>query len=141
MIDWQQSGDSRILRTLERRTFFSRRDPSSGGHWDQAVAANFDYVFLVQSLNYDFNPKRLERYLTLAWQSGAVPVVVLTKADLVEDCTQQVEAVRQIAIGAEVFPVSALNGSGFEALAGYLRPGKTIVFLGSSCLLYTSSPI
>lgn len=132
MIDWQQSGDSRILRTLERRTFFSRRDPSSAGHWDQAVAANFDYVFLIQSLNHDFNPKRLERYLTLAWQSGAVPVVVLTKSDLVEDCTQQIEAARQIAIGAEVFAVSAINGSGFDALAGYLSPGKTIVFLGSS---------
>lgn len=59
---------------------------------------------------------------------GAVPVVVLTKSDLVEDCTRQIEAARQIAIGVEVFAVSAVNGSGFDALAGYLSPGKRLFF-------------
>ena len=74
-------GDSLITATLPRRTFFSRREPGPVPR-DQAVAANFDYVFIMQSLNLDFNPRRLERYLTLAWQSGAVPVILLTKADL-----------------------------------------------------------
>jgi hypothetical protein len=85
LLDWNDDGDSRILRTLPRRTFFSRLDPSSAGRREQLVAANFDYVFILQSLNGDFNLNRLERYLTLAWQSGAVPVVVLTKTDLAEE--------------------------------------------------------
>jgi hypothetical protein len=92
MLDYNSSGDSRIIKTLPRKTFFSRRDPTPG-RGEQAVAANFDYVFIMQSLNRDFNVKRLERYLTIAWQSGAYPTVILTKADLVEDCGKQVSAI------------------------------------------------
>ena len=77
MIRYIENGDSQITGTLPRRTFFSRREPGPIPR-DQAVAANFDYVFIMQSLNLDFNPKRLERYLTLAWQSGATPVILLT---------------------------------------------------------------
>ena len=84
LIDHNKDGDSRIIKTLERRTCFSRRDPDKG-RGEQAVAANFDYVFIMQSLNHDFNPKRLERYLTAARQSKAEPVIVLTKADLTDD--------------------------------------------------------
>ena len=72
MVNYIANGDSQIIATLPRRTYFSRRDPTPG-RGEQAVAANFDYVFIMQSLNLDFNPKRLERYLTLAWQSGATP--------------------------------------------------------------------
>ena len=89
-IQYNPQGDSPILRTLPRRTFFSRRDPTPG-RGEQAVAANFDTVFILQSLNHDFNERRLERYMTLAWQSGAVPAVVLTKADL----TQEAAAARR----------------------------------------------
>ena len=81
MIQFNPSGDSQIIKTLPRKTFFSRRDPTPG-RGEQAVAANFDYVFIMQSLNQDFNRKRLERYVTLAWQSGATPVVLFTTADL-----------------------------------------------------------
>ena len=84
MIHYIPNGDSQIIATLPRRTFFSRREPGPVLR-DQAVAANFDYVFIMQSLNMDFSIKRLERYLTLAWQSGATPVILLTKADLVDD--------------------------------------------------------
>jgi ribosome biogenesis GTPase len=132
LIDWLDNGESRILKTLERKTYFSRLDPSSAGHAEQAVAANFDYVFIMQSLNYDFNPHRLERYLTLAWQSGAVPAVILTKADLVEDASQQLRAAEKIAAGVGVFAVSAKTGAGIDALGQYLKPRKTVVFLGSS---------
>ena len=83
LIDWSPAGDSRILRTLPRRTYFFRRAPLTGG--EQAVAANCDWVFVMQSMNQNFNLKRLERYLAAAWQSGAEPVVVLTKADLAGD--------------------------------------------------------
>jgi len=131
LLDYNPGGDSRVIKTLPRRTFFSRRDPTPG-RGEQAVAANFDYVFIMQSLNNDFNPKRLERYVTLAWQSGATPVVILTKADLCENREEQLRAAEKTAAGIGVFAVSAKTGFGLEALSDYLKPGKTIVFLGSS---------
>ena len=131
MIDYIDNGDSRILATLPRRTFFSRREPGPVPR-DQAVAANFDYVFIMQSLNMDFNPKRLERYLTLAWQSGATPVILLTKADLVEDYWDYLIQVDRVAAGVNTHVVSAHTRYGLERLGAYLQPGKTVVFLGSS---------
>lgn len=131
MIDYIDNGDSRIIATLPRRTIFSRREPGPIPR-DQAVAANFDYVFIMQSLNLDFNPKRLERYLTLAWQSGATPVILLTKADLVEDYWDYLTQVERVAAGVNVHVVSAHTGQGLARLNAYLQPGKTVVFLGSS---------
>ncbi len=132
LIDYVENGDSRIIKTLPRRSYFSRLDPSSSGHAEQAVAANFDTVFILQSLNQNFNLRRLERYLALAWQSGAQPVVVLTKADLVDDASEWVSQALDAAVGAEVFAVSSRNGDGLDALSAYTAPGKTVVFLGSS---------
>ena len=86
----------------------------------------------MQSLNMDFNPKRLERYLTLAWQSGATPVILLTKADLVEDTWDYICQVERVAAGVNTHAVSAQTGYGLERLNAYLQPGKTLVFLGSS---------
>lgn len=131
MIQYIENGDSLIHATLPRRTFFSRREPGPIPR-DQAVAANFDYVFIMQSLNLDFNPKRLERYLTLAWQSGATPVLLLTKADLVEDYWDYLTQVERVAVGVNVHVVSAHTGYGLQRLNAYLQPGKTVVFLGSS---------
>ena len=131
MINYVPNGDSQIIATLPRRTFFSRREPGPIPR-DQAVAANFDYVFIMQSLNMDFNPKRLERYLTLAWQSGATPVILLTKADLVEDYWEFLTQVERVAAGVNTHVVSAHTGYGLERLNAYLQPGKTVVFLGSS---------
>ena len=131
MINYIENGDSQIIETLPRRTFFSRRDPTPG-RGEQAVAANFDYVFIMQSLNQDFNPKRLERYLTLAWQSGATPVILLTKADLVEDYWEYLTQVERVAAGVNTHVVSAHTGYGLPRLNSYLQPGKTVVFLGSS---------
>ena len=131
MINYIDNGDSQILATLPRRTFFSRREPGPVPR-DQAVAANFDYVFIMQSLNMDFNPKRLERYLTLAWQSGATPVILLTKADLLEDYWEYLTQVERVAAGVNTHVVSAHTGYGLQRLNSYLQPGKTVVFLGSS---------
>ncbi len=122
----------RIVKTLPRKTYFARLDPSSAGRGSQAVAANFDYVFILQSLNNDFNPRRLERYLTLAWQSGAVPAVILTKADLADDYTEQVREAEKTAAGVAVFAVSAKTKEGLNTLSEFLKPRKTVVFLGSS---------
>ena len=130
-IDYIENGDSRILATLPRRTVFTRRDPGPIPR-EQAVAANFDYVFILQSLNHNFNPKRLERYLTLSWQSGATPVILLTKADLVEDYWEFLTQVERVAAGVNVHVVSAHTGQGLARLNAYLQPGNTVVFLGSS---------
>ena len=131
LINYIANGDSQIIKTLPRKTFFSRLDPTPG-RGEQAVAANFDYVFIMQSLNHDFNTKRLERYMTLAWQSGATPVVVLTKADLVEDYEEYMASIGVVAPGVAVHQVSSKTGYGMENLKKYLQPGKTVVFLGSS---------
>jgi len=127
-----------VERLLPRRTKFSRAD--FFGHAlahirannEQVVAANFDYVFVMSSLNRDFNVNRIVRYLTQAWQSGAKPVVVLTKADLVADAGAQLAEVRAAAAGVPVHAVSGLSGLALESLDEYLRPGKTAVFLGMS---------
>ena len=131
MINYIPNGDSQIIATLPRKTFFSRREPGPVPR-DQAVAANFDYVFIMQSLNLDFNPKRLERYLTLAWQSGATPVILLTKADLVDDYWDFLTRVERVAAGVNIHVVSAHSGYGLNRLNAYLQPGNTVVFLGSS---------
>ncbi len=138
LIQYNCSGDSQIIKTLERKSKFARNDFS--GHAadyvktvkEQVVAANFDYVFIMASLNHDFNIKRIERYLTLAWQSGAIPVVVLTKADLSEDFTEKARAVEKLAADVGVYAVSAKTGYGIDRLSEYLKSRKTIVFLGSS---------
>ena len=129
--EYIENGDCRIIATLPRRTVFTRRAPGSV-LTEQAVAANFDYVFIMQSLNHDFNPKRLERYLTLSWQSGATPVILLTKADLVEDYWDYLTRIERAAAGVNVHVVSARTGFGLPRLNAYLQPGKTVVFLGSS---------
>lgn len=130
-IHYIPNGDSQIVKTLPRKTFFSRLDPTPG-RGEQAVAANFDYVFIMQSLNHDFNEKRLERYMTLAWQSGATPVIILTKADLIADYEGHIRKIEQIAPGVEVHAVSSKSGYGMENIEKYLQPEKTVVFLGSS---------
>ena len=131
MVNYREDGDSQILSTLPRRTFFSRREPGPVPR-DQAVAANFDRVFIMQSLNRDFNHRRLERYLTLAWQSGASPAVLLTKADLTEDHAAYLARVERAAPGVETYVISTRTGYGLDRLSACLQPGTTVVFLGSS---------
>lgn len=126
-----ENGDSQILATLPRRSCFYRREPGPIPR-DQAVAANFDWVLLLQSMNQNFNPARLERYLALAWQSGATPVILLTKADLPEDPADYLRRAAQAAPGVELHAVSARRGLGLDGLSPYLQPGKTLAFLGSS---------
>lgn len=131
LIDHNNDGDSRIIKTLERRTYFSRRDPDKG-KGEQAVAANFDYVFIVQSMNHDFNTKRLERYLTSARQSKAEPVIILTKADLTDDYLPYILETSRVAENVKTCIVSSKTGYGLNELSTYLQKGKTLVFLGSS---------
>ena len=130
-LQYVESGDSLIIHTKKRKSYFSRVNPTPG-MGEQVVAANFDYVFIMMSLNYDYNIKRLERYLTAAWQSGAVPVVILTKADIGSDIEDKQYEIEKAACGVQVYVVSAISGEGMEEIRKYLKPDTTIVFLGSS---------
>jgi ribosome biogenesis GTPase len=122
---------AQIQAVLPRRSKFSRR--AAGDRTDeQVIAANIDTVWIVSALGSDLNPSRIERYLALAWESGANPVIVLTKADLMDTPDAVAAAVESRAIGVPVHYVSGLTGSGVEPLRGYLGAGQTIALLGSS---------
>jgi ribosome biogenesis GTPase / thiamine phosphate phosphatase len=135
---YEEAGDSLIVKTLPRTSKFSRSNFS--GHaagyvktvLEQTVAANFDYVFLLSSLNHDFSVSRMERYLAMAHHSGAQPVIVLTKADVAVDAADKMLSARTIAGQTPIHMISAHTGEGLSALSSYFAKGKTIVFLGSS---------
>ena len=135
---YNESGPSLIESLEPRRSKFSRSDFTGSGighvkaDREQVVAANFDYVFIVSSLNRDFNVNRIARYLTQAYESGAQPVVILTKADLTPDPDSFILDVEAAAPGVAVHAVSSRTGYGFDDLKKYLEPGKTMVFLGMS---------
>jgi len=127
----RQGGDARIAAILPRRSRFSRRaagDPTE----EQVVAANIDTVFLVGGLDGDFNPRRIERYLLVAWESGAAPVIVLNKADLVDEPDAIADGVRAIAAGVPVHALSCRLLGSVDILRQYLGAGQTGALLGSS---------
>lgn len=124
-------GDSLIVETLPRKTLFLRSNPTRG-KGGQVIAANFDYVFIMSSLNNNLNLNRIQRYLILTYKSKAIPVIILTKADLIENINTKIDEVKKSIHNVDVVAISILNGYGLESLNPYLRPGKTIVFLGSS---------
>jgi ribosome biogenesis GTPase len=102
---------------------------------EQVNAANFDYVFILSSLNFDLNLNRLARYLTASFQSGGFPVFILTKADLLknaDDLSANLAEVRKMARDVPVIAVSSKTGFGLDELSPFLEPAKTVVFLGSS---------
>lgn len=123
-------GRAAIEAVLPRRTKVSRKTPWLKSE-EHVLVANVDTVFIVSGLDGDFNPRRLERYLTAAWDSGADPVVVLTKLDLCEDLTRIADA-EAIALGVSVLPVSNASGEGIDAVRELLSPRRTFVVLGSS---------
>jgi ribosome biogenesis GTPase / thiamine phosphate phosphatase len=120
-----------VRAVLPRRTRFARKEAWLRSE-EQVVAANADVVFLVSSLDRDFSPRRIERYLTAAWDSGADPVVVLTKVDVASDPVAAVAEAEAVAFGVPVHAVSAVTGTGLDTLAPYLAPGRTAALLGSS---------
>jgi len=129
--DWVAVDGSVAIAVLSRRSSFTRMS-NSGATVAQVVAANIDTVFVVAPLVGRVRPRLLQRCLALAWESGAVPVVLLTKSDLATDVDERVLAARAEAIGAEVWAVSALTGAGLDRLDGYLIAGQTIAMIGSS---------
>ena len=123
--------DGSIHAVLPRRTSIVRQ--ASGKRTAaQVVGANVDVVFIVVSLNLDLNMRRLERYLAVAWESGAEPVVILSKADLVDDPTPVLAEVERIAVGAAILTVSAIDGRGMDEIRARIGSGRTVAFVGSS---------
>ena len=125
------SGDARIRAVLPRATRFSRRAAGNPTE-EQVVAANIDIVFLVSGLDHDFNPRRIERYLVTAWESGAAPVVVLNKADLVADPAPFISEIQALAPGVPVLAVSARRPESMAVVHEHLERGRTAALLGSS---------
>jgi ribosome biogenesis GTPase / thiamine phosphate phosphatase len=120
-----------IEAILPRRSKFSRKVAGELTE-EQIVAANIDTVFLVMGLDGDYNPRRLERYLLLAYESGASPVVILNKSDVAEHLDEDMDEIRAQTVGIPVHAISAKQQSGVDVVTGYLGPGKTGALLGSS---------
>lgn len=120
-----------IHQILPRKSKFSRKTVGAIAD-EQIIATNIDTVFLVSGLDGDFNPRRIERYLILVWESGANPVIILNKADLCDEVEQRQAQVEAIAPGVPIIVLSALSNLGLDALIPYLGPGQTVALLGSS---------
>jgi ribosome biogenesis GTPase len=136
--DWPTVGDwvaleagSRISALLPRQSVFSRKEAGDVTR-EQVIAANIDVLFVVTGLDGDFNLRRIERYLLLAWESGAKPVVVLNKADLCANTAQAAADVQALASGAPVAVISALDGWGVPEVEAHLTAGQTAAVTGSS---------
>ncbi len=124
--------DRTVIRLLlPRRTSFARQQ-AGRAPGEQVVAANIDIVCLVSGLDSDFNPRRIERYLSIAWESGALPVIVLNKADICPDLPLRVAEAMSLAPGVPVFTVSAQDGRGMDDILGCAGQGQTLALLGSS---------
>lgn len=123
-----------IHRVLPRRSALVRKASSDWGRVTagQVLAANLDHVFVVSSLNLDFNLRRLERYLALVWESGAQPVLLLSKSDLCREVGERRAQAEQVAVGVPIHPLSARSGDGLAALDPYLARGRTSALIGSS---------
>ncbi len=131
MAEPAEGGGALIHELLHRKSVFLRRAAGTV-HQEQAVAANVDTLFICMSMNHNFNLRRLERYLSAGWDSGAAPVVLLTKSDLAQDAEGMRQAAQSVAMGAEILVCSSLSEDGLEALLPYAQRGKTLAFVGSS---------
>lgn len=128
---YNPAGDS-VIQTVCERTNLLKRPDQAKTAVDQNMVANVDVVFIVTSLNANYNINRIARYVSISLQADALPVVVLTKADLCDDVAAYVSEVRELSEKVRVHAVSALYQEGMEALAEYLKPGNTVALIGSS---------
>jgi ribosome biogenesis GTPase len=125
-------GDRALITAVLPRTSVFLRKAAGRAADEQVVAANVDSVLIVTALDGDLNPRRLERYLAIAWESGALPAIVLTKADLEEDEAAADAVVADVAMGVPVHRVSSVTGRGLEDLCRRVGGGRTAALLGSS---------
>lgn len=132
LFDYIENENKAIIQEVcPRKSKFSRKVAGQQTQ-EQIIASNVDFAFIVCALNYDFNLRRIERYLSLIWQSGATPVVVLTKTDLCLDVQDKFLEVINIAFGVDVHAISNISTEGIDVLQKYFVNNKTVVLLGSS---------
>ncbi|HVI40443.1 MAG TPA: ribosome small subunit-dependent GTPase A, partial [Anaerovoracaceae bacterium] len=125
------TGSAVIHHILRRKSLFERKAAGTANNI-QIVAANIDIIFICMSLNADFNLRRVERYLSIAWNSMATPVIVLTKADLCNDLGTRLAELAKVSVGTDVVVCSCKEENGYEETLSYIKEGKTIAFIGSS---------
>ncbi|WP_379126789.1 ribosome small subunit-dependent GTPase A [Paenibacillus sp. sgz500958] len=126
------AGEQGIIHRVLPRSSMISRQAAGNVIAEQIIASNVDILFLVSALNDDFNVRRMERYLIMAWNSGATPVILLTKADLCDDAERKIAEMEKAAPGVAVHAVSALQDSGRDALLPYIGTGQTVALTGSS---------
>lgn len=132
LVECNSEDDYAVIReVLPRKNAFVRKAAGTNNE-EQIVAANIDTVFICMSLNKDFNIRRIERYLSITWDSGASPVIVLTKKDLCDESDSRLAQISNIAIGVPVIAISVLDEEGLKQLYTYLGEKKTAAFVGSS---------
>jgi ribosome biogenesis GTPase len=124
-------GNAIIHKVLPRKSMFVRKAAGTTNEI-QAIAANIDTVFICTSLNKDFNLRRLERYLSVVWDSGAIPVIVLTKSDLCDNLPEKLLKLQEVTVGIDVITTSSAEEGVNKRLLGYVRTGQTVAFIGSS---------
>ncbi len=132
LVNWNESGNSAIIESLLPRKSAFIRKAAGEPQQEQVVAANIDTVFLCMALNNDFNLRRLERYISIAWDSGAMPVVVLTKSDLCDDLESRLSEVSLIALGIDILVTTSMGENGYKELLPFISEEKTVAFIGSS---------
>ena len=125
------NGNAIIHNILKRKSAFIRKAAGTSNE-EQIVAANIDKVFICMSLNNDFNLRRLERYLSIAWDSNGVPVIILTKADLCDNLEQKLLEVNSISMGVDVLVTTSISEDGYNQVIDYIKESETVVFVGSS---------
>lgn len=124
------NGNAIINKVFERKTVFKRKNLNNGQN--EILVSNVDYIFICMSLNNDFNLRRLERYITICYESGATPIIILTKYDLCNDVDSKIIDVENIAIGIDILVVSNVDKESIKNVLSYLKEGITSCFVGSS---------
>lgn len=126
-----KNGNAIIHHVLTRKSSFERKIAGLKSD-SQIIATNIDTIFICMSLNNDFNIRRLERYISVAWDSMATPVVVLTKSDLCSDIEDKLLDVRSVAMGVDIVVTSSMVAEGYADIKNYIKKGQTVAFIGSS---------
>ena len=124
-------GNAIIHKVLDRNSIFVRKAAGTSNQ-EQVVASNIDIVFICMALNSDFNLRRLERYIAVAWDSGATPIIILTKSDLCDDLNEKLDLVENVAIGIEIVMINTIQENGWIEVEKYIKEGVTAAFIGSS---------
>lgn len=129
LVNWNEFGNSAIIESLLPRKSAFVRKAAGEPQQEQVVAANIDIVFLCMALNNDFNLRRLERYISIGWDSGAMPVIVLTKSDLCDDLEQKLSEVSSVAFGVDILVTTSTEENGYKELVSFISEEKRLHLL------------